>query len=473
MAVSATFETQIFNDSIDHLMDSLEAQPELEQAFEQLEQQPLVIAVPEMAEDELARARANRFIGACALGGEVEFSVPSPEVLSSIESLYDAIQLAAEGSVMARKMVETNVRTDVIERTMKTGHVISVELDVDEAGKIQQFGQSMESVQANSLRMAADTWQMKERTEIEATNAFRIQELHEQGTLQDYSFVVFSPAADNMTEKEMNEVGFFTETMSCAIQVTSAEGDVLITESAFVAGIRSSEEDRHDTWAITGVADELGVDVTGKTASEILGTPILVHNSMLKNGVSDIVEMYDDCAGGTFFGEDKPKQDYKEYLTVCYEREERFQPKVDTIVDQLIKEAPRITDRVAATERLATLSEKAMVDQAIGDTDINPLVFGEVSAGHIRESQMHIAAGNYEQANAARSRAQETAASSSCPGAAKSSAESTGGDTSKDADNDDCEFVSKECPKCREKNVKTKISKGKITGACGCSASMG
>lgn len=34
---------------------------------------------------------------------------------------------------------------------------------------------------------------------------------------------------------------------------------------------------------------------------------------------------------------------------------------------------------------------------------------------------------------------------------------------------DECEFISKECPECGAKNVKTKVTKHKITGSCGCS----
>lgn len=36
---------------------------------------------------------------------------------------------------------------------------------------------------------------------------------------------------------------------------------------------------------------------------------------------------------------------------------------------------------------------------------------------------------------------------------------------------EDCEFVSRECPECGEKDVKTKVTKHKITGDCGCSVS--
>lgn len=35
----------------------------------------------------------------------------------------------------------------------------------------------------------------------------------------------------------------------------------------------------------------------------------------------------------------------------------------------------------------------------------------------------------------------------------------------------DCEFISKQCPECGAKNVKTKVTKDKITGSCGCSKS--
>jgi len=143
--------------------------------------EPLVVVVPEMEADKLVRARAARFIGACVTGQYVErASVETKTTVLQIESLYEAIHMAAEGDPTARQMIETNARTDVVERTIKAGHVITVDLNVDQTGKIQQHGQSMESVQANSLRLASRNRQMRERTEAEATNAFRIEQLHRQ-----------------------------------------------------------------------------------------------------------------------------------------------------------------------------------------------------------------------------------------------------------------------------------------------------
>jgi hypothetical protein len=44
------------------------------------------------------------------------------------------------------------------------------------------------------------------------------------------------------------------------------------------------------------------------------------------------------------------------------------------------------------------------------------------------------------------------------------------GNKSKSKSNDeDCEFISRECPQCHAKNVKTRVTKTHITGSCGCS----
>ncbi len=43
------------------------------------------------------------------------------------------------------------------------------------------------------------------------------------------------------------------------------------------------------------------------------------------------------------------------------------------------------------------------------------------------------------------------------------------GDFDKKTDSEDCEFISKSCPECGTKNVKTKVTKTTISGSCGCS----
>jgi hypothetical protein len=120
-------------------------------------------------------------------------------------------------------MVETNVQTDVIERTIKTGHITEVELEVNDNGQIMQYGQTMMSVYANAFKITPKSSNMYGRTQAEIRNGFRLESANRQGLLEDYNFVVFSLPPDDMSEMEMQNAGFFTDTMSVSIQVTSSE----------------------------------------------------------------------------------------------------------------------------------------------------------------------------------------------------------------------------------------------------------
>jgi hypothetical protein len=161
-----------------------------------------------------------------------------------------------------------------------------------------------------------------------------------------------------------------------------------------------------------------------------------------------------------------------DYREKCLERELTFEPKVATITDELISEAQLIADRVQATRRLHKLSEKHMVEQAAFDDSIDARVFGDEAAGHIHAARAHYRRGDYEQALSSVGRAKETAVSSSCPaGVMAGNGESEDGQNNKPGSDQDCEFISKKCPMCGEKNVKTKVTKSRITGSCGCSKS--
>ncbi len=428
------------------------------------------VAVPELPEDEKVRHRAGVFIGACAVANECEVDFGA-ENMRPNESLYDAIRKAKEGDMTARKMVETNVKTDVVERTIKSGHVgKKVTLQVDAAGVIQQHGQSMESVQANSLRFAANNPQMRRRIEAETVNSFRLKQLYEAGKLEDASFVVFSCAADDMRQAEMKDAGFFTETMSCAIQMTSVKNGEMSVESAFIAGVKqpgAHNNQRVDIETVIAIAKKLNVDFSGMTATEILATPILVPNAMLKNGVIDLVQMWDEHHGDTFFGEIREKQDYLQYRHKCYEREETLQPKVELITNELIDSAHRIHNRVGAVQHLSALSGKHMIEQAVFDVAINPAVFGDMAAQQIYEARQYMELGDIEKGLALTMKAIENDQSSSCPGGLSRSTEDN--PSTKQSDAETCTFISRQCPKCGQKNVLTTVTKNRISGSCRCS----
>lgn len=437
----------------------------------------LVEVVPDMEEDKMIRLRAGRFIGTCIVGKEIEQLDTKESADDKIESLHDAINKAIDGNLNAKNMVETNVRTDIFERTVKAGLIIKVNLSVDESGDIHQYGQSIESVHANSLRFGSNIWQMRERTEAETLNAFRIEQLYRQEKLDEYYFVVFSRAPDNMNKQQMSEVGFFTDTMTCVIQATTAEDGILTTESAFVAGTKSPTKERHDECTIVDVSKQFGFNLEGKSATEILAMPILIPKSLMPNGVIDLVKIYDECAGGTFFGEDSPQQDYLEYKNICQERQKFLQPKVESITKELLESAPKINDHASAAQMLSKISEKHMVEQAAFDNSINSKVFGLVASLHIEEARLQFMEGNYNKGVESIFKAKQTAVSNSCPSGLinnqnSNDNKSNASDSTVNYDGD-CEFVSKECPVCHEKNVKTtvkalKSGKKIISGSCGC-----
>lgn len=441
---------------------------------------PAAVLVAESDVDIEARHRAAEFIGRVAVGRATTdlSSEATASTVRPIESLQDGIIEAAKGDKEARRMVTTNVRTDVVERTIKSGHVIKVDLMVDEAGNIQQHGQSSESIQANSLRFASRNWQMKERVKAETTNSFRLKLCCEKGLLDDYYFVVVSRAADNMTVPHMDREGFFTDTMSCSLQLTTMEDGKLTTESAFVAGVKSPGGPRHDQETLRGVTAELGIDLPDETATGTINTPFLIHKSVLQNGAIDLVKLWDKHVPKDneneeiFFGESKPPQDYQEYLKVCREREERFEPKVQKITDRLISEWQHIKNhnRSIAVKRLHEISGEEMIEQALGDSDINPKVFGPVSAAEIEQARVAMNQGRYADALLHINTAKAYDESNSCPGALLDGGQSSDKNSSS-SQTDECEFVSKKCPECGKRNVKTKITKTKITGSCGCSKS--
>lgn len=426
-----------------------------------------VFVVPEMQEDLWSTKQAERFIhsvGSTAFTGvEVIKSYETSDEPVKSENLRDGIHWAAWGNSEARRMIETDVLTDMIERTIKSGHVMKVGIEIGQDGELLQHGQRLKSVYAMALRHASESWQIEERTKAETRNGFRIKDLLAQGALEDYCFVVISRCADNMTDEALTDAGFFVDTMSCSIQSTTLESGGLTMESAFVAGVGSPGGEQHDKNTVEAMGAELGVDFHDKTAAEIIDTPILIHKSLMPNGVIDLVKLYDSHAGGTFFGEDKERQDYLQYLGLCRQREADLRPLVTKITDQLIDEASAIQTPIQAVKRLHELSQENMVEKAVEDTTINPKVFGEVAARHIESARLHTQNGNHELAEQARQNAQRTAVSSSCPSSMEKELLESSNRESGEKSNSGTESISLDgkirCIKCKESVPKKQVVK--------------
>lgn len=438
----------------------------------------------ELDQEAAARHKASALIGAVAVGAwQPEQSAGLETNKPVIQSLHEAIQSAARGDKQGRKYAEASAGTDVLERTIKAGHVISAKVDIAADGSLWQNGQDDLTIQANSLRYGSTLPGMDQRTEAETRNSFRIKAALQAGLLEDNVILVASRAPDDMTQQQMKQAGFFTDTMSCSFQLISKSGNQLVIESAFVAGVKEPEMLRHDGQTIARLGAKLGLSLEGLSATELLDRPILLPKSFARNGVIDIAALYDECAGGNvFFGQRVPKQDYVTFREQCRKREQSYQTDIAAIVDELIAEAPTIKSAVEATVRLNKISGKRMIMRAATDLSIDSYVFGRAAAGHIEMARWHEQNGNYELARREQFRAIEQDQSSSCPGVAKPRNASSATETdeqlgvekvSKSAEDGDCTFESDECPECHTKKVKTTVkkitaTKKEVTGDCGC-----
>ncbi|MEO6760783.1 MAG: hypothetical protein ABI220_00185 [Candidatus Saccharimonadales bacterium] len=428
--------------------------------------------------ERISRAKAEKFIGMVATGAEVEVGITHDKTPRNT-SLLDSIRAAASGDQEALRSVTLNVKTDFMERSIKAGHVTQINQSVDSSGHIEQHGQTGQSIQANSLRYTTKNPKMRPRVEAETRNLFRLEEAYREGLLTDYCVVVPSRPPDNMSDSESHNEGFFIDTMSIALQSTTVnETGQLVTESAFVAGKHNRSAPRQDRLLVQYLGDQLDIDTDTQSASEGIDRPWLISKSLMPNGVIDLVRIMDEFQG-TFFGLDRPSEDYLSYVRECEARERELDPTIQEIVTELLRGADELFVPLDATRRLHAISENKLVRRALYDEKIDTTVLGIESAYYVQSARNYMELGDLRQAEVFMQKAETSADTSSCPGTgtgldvlANDVVSSGQNNTSSESGN--CEFTSKECPICHKKKVHTvvkRLASGKkfISGSCGCS----
>ena len=374
--------------------------------------QKWVIAEQAFSEiDRIASQKTAAFLGSVALAGEVQFTRPE-EVNTS--TLMSATQMAALGDEQSRKTVRANVSADVAERLYKAAHQTKIAMNMSH-GKLHQNGRRLTDIHRNTLENTVLNREMLRRAKLELKNALLFEELHAAGVLELYDAVVFSPSPTAMSLQEKKDYHFFLDTETCSIQRLSASGNQVTMESAFVAGKRSPSSSRHDIAAINLLVRKLGVPINSEDGTDVLQYVLLVPKSQIPNGVVDVVMLYDEASGGTFYGESKPQQDYLTYAQECQNRAAQFEEMVQAITVQLIKEAHAFTSPLEAILRLDELSARFCVKYAVKDESINVAIFGAEAARHIEDARFFAERGETARAESSLIKAQNTDDSGSCP----------------------------------------------------------
>jgi hypothetical protein len=410
-------------------------------------------------EEEVA-IRTQRLLGKAAVRETVGAASRSDTI-----TLAEALEKAAKGDTEAYNLVYTNVVTDYLERAYKSGQVIRVELGEDRKGKLLQHGQTMDEVFINSIRHLKNQT-LLDRARLEARNGQRIQYYYEQGLLKDNYLVTHSRVPDTITPAEAKKHGFFTETMSCAIQVVTEENGKVVVYSAFVAGA-DERGNRFDGEAIKYSAATRGTDYNDLNSDEMLARPELVAKSDMPQGVLDFVKRYDEPTGRFFGRIHTGPKNYHAHMRECQRREKNAKNLIIKVVDQLIREAPGLQNPTAATSRLDELNDKLLKMAIVSDDSIDSNVLGSQVTEHVNKARTHYKSGNYSAMEHELRIAQTEGRSTSCPTGESGDVENTSQNESKST-TEDCDFISKECPKCGAKNVYTKCRNGKYYGACGC-----
>ena len=357
---------------------------------------------------ERAEQAKMRLLGSVALLDNVQIeNVESADSTTLLAALHEA----RFGDQNALQKIKNNAATDVAERLFKAGHQTEVRLEIDNH-KLSQNGVRLTDIHKNTLTHMPLNNVMRRRTEQELRNALVYEELINSGVLATHDVVVLSPTpVDQKTRRDYN---FFTDTDSLSIQYLKEDGGQFVMETAMVAGKKSSQAERHDLRAIRQIIYEAGGEIGQDIDEEALSHVILVRKTP-DGGVHKIVERYDQIIGGTFYGEVKPAQDYEAYKETCRARDERFEPLVDKITAQLLREAHSFKTPLDAIKRLDRLSDQYCVEQAVSQHDIDARVFGSRAAAYIMQARQFMQAGDLENALQRVGDAQKVSTSGSCP----------------------------------------------------------
>jgi hypothetical protein len=283
---------------------------------------------------------------------------------------------------------------------------------------------------------------MYNRTSSEVGNVFLFEDLNEAGVLEDHYAVVCSLASDNKeTRREFN---FSEESLTCSIQLLDVKGTTANLKTALFAGRKNPTADRHDYRIIQQASEKFGASFKVSSFGDSVKVVFIIPKTELPNDIDDFVRILDDV-DGTFYGEDKPRQDYLAYAAVCRQRNKSYTAMVDAITDDLIAEADTFTRPIDAVRRLNKLSGKYCIEHSITDATIDSRVFGIEAAIHIEQARVFEQQGKAEEAKMQIDLAVEKDKSSSCPAKSVEAEESVKANSENEKDD---EKVEVSCPFC-------------------------
>ena len=235
----------------------------------------------------------------------------------------------------------------------------------------------------------------------------------------------------------------------------------------FIAAVRGVDKagNRRDAKGVRHVRERLGARLDSDDPTVGLGGAFWVSKELLPKGLADIIRLNDEGVGGrSFFGVEGQEGDYDTILELSRQRENQAERDMDAKVHALaleIRGMVRGDDCDAALLIMAKHAKDFAAELCTQDETYDAAQFGPAAAGHIERARRFAAQGDLLASEQALEAAKQTAIVYMC-GMRLEAEQSNKGELG------DCEFVSKECPKCHRKNVKTTARNGVYIGECGC-----
>ena len=432
--------------------------------------------------DKLLREKASILLASAALRSTVEVEPQKEDRMT----LAEACIRASNGDVEALQMVRANVRTDYFERAYKSGHVSRVRIEQDDFGLIQH-GQRLSDTYQNSIAYL-NAPVLRERARVEAVNGVRNEYLARLGYLKDNISVTFSLVTRKVSQDEASQLGFFTDTMSLSAQLMT-DDDGIVIDTAFIAGRDAATDEASDEEAVKHFLAGLGIDFSAFDADEMLEHPVLIPKSLIRDRFA-FLERFEksiEAVRGrkTFFGRTTyENSDYAKHIEACEKREKEMETETEATVRSLVVSSNQFLNPVDATRLLDRLNDALLKKRIIADKTIDASVLGTQAAYYVNHARFLAEQGvHLTQMTILQAKINKEGHSSSCPGGAQNKDGQDiqpwdmifGNDNKNQVETteeklEDCDFISKECPKCGAKDVKTQCRKGVYYGACGCSS---
>lgn len=432
-----------------------------------VEGQLLALRASEAPQEQWSRARYGRWAGELVMRDEA-IAKSMPPTITAAECIDS---LAADPSLRGTEiehLVDINVATAVIEACFKSRHRKQVPLTVNEQGEFVQFGQTAQQMHRNSIvERPHRRPELQAFTYAEALNGHRAEDLNRAGMLDDYWLIVPSLVPTDLPEKDLGAEGdgYFLSSMTFALQGTTKEAGEIVVESIFDSGIEDGEPltyqqrqaQRFDIAAIEKVYERFGLEAPDGPLG-YLQNPLLIHKSLLKNGMVDFLRMVHEASDEVLSRTVEHTED--EYLAIIEQsaaREASLEETMRKVKEDLLGYAGTFTKPLDAIDRLWKIVKQHVVNESVLNEHINPNVFGKEAEEAIQRARLYASMGDMAAMEQELAVAHEKAIIVGCGGGASGKSAGGGGEAS--AASGEQEDIPKEirCIKCGKFSPREKV----------------